>query len=95
MRYVSMTLEVPSGTTYENRVNVETRIPKGRILSAMIESESSDVKLILSCGSRRFLPGDYEDTGVSYITLNNRCRYFPVDCASGDREVLALEGWTD
>ncbi len=95
MRYVSLPLEVTDGATYEYRDNVETRIPKGRILFAMVETESSDVKLILSIGSRRFLPGDYEKDGQNYLTLNNRCRYFPVDAESGDGEILAVEGWTD
>ncbi len=96
MRYVSMVLEVPGGTPYETRVTVREPIPKGRILFAMLESDSSEVKMLVSCGGvRNMLPADYEKDGQMGISLNSRAQYFPVDIESQEGDILAIEGWTE
>ena len=94
MRLISMTLPVPSGTTYQNRVNVEGHIPKGRIVHAVVECDDSNVKIIISSGSRRFLPSDPENEAKSYLSISHGSQFFPVDYeVQTEGEVLAIEGW--
>ncbi len=96
MRYVSMVLEVPQGTTHGNRVTVREPVPKGRILFAMLESDSIDVRMLVSCGGvRNMLPADCEQDGQMGISLNSRAQYFPVDIESKEGDILAIEGWTE